>query len=253
MDLHLKGKAALVTGGSHGLGRAVCLGLAAEGARVAVNYHRNPEEAERLAREIQAAFGVDAVAVAGSVGLGADVAAMFDVAANAIGPLDILVNNAAVCPSSFVQDISEEEWALTMQVNLTGTFLTCREMVKRLVASGRRGRIVNVSSTAAYTGSSSGRSHYDASKGAVISFTISLARECARHGIAVNAVAPGFMLTKMTAERLEANKEKYLAVIPLRRFGETEEIASVVVFLASERASYMTGAAVNASGGLLMG
>jgi 3-oxoacyl-[acyl-carrier protein] reductase len=253
MDLHLKGKAALVTGGSHGLGRAICLGLAAEGARVAVNYHRNPEEAERLVREIRATYGVDAVAVAGSVGVGAEVAAMFDGAAKTLGHPDILVNNAAVCPTSFVQDASEEEWAATMQVNLTGTFLACREMVRRLLASGRRGRIVNVSSAAAYLGSSSGRSHYDASKGAVISFSISLARECARHGIAVNAVAPGLMMTGMTAERLEAKRDKYLATIPLRRFGETEEIANVVVFLASDRASYMTGTTVNVSGGLLMG
>jgi 3-oxoacyl-[acyl-carrier protein] reductase len=253
MDLHLKDKTALVTGGSHGLGRAICLGLAAEGVRVAVNYHRNPGEAEGLAREIGTAFGVDAVAVAGSVGNAKDVAAMFDLAEKGLGPLDILVNNAAICPSSFVQDTSEEEWASTIQVNLNGTFLTCREMVRRLIASGKRGRIVNVSSSAAYLGSSSGRAHYDASKGAVISFTISLARECARYGIAVNAIAPGFMLTNMTAERLEAKRDKYLATIPLRRFGETAEVANVVVFLASERAAYMTGTTVNVSGGLLMG
>lgn len=253
MDLYLKNKTALVTGGSHGLGKAICLGLAAEGARVAVNYHRNPEEAEGLVREIGEKFGVDAVAVAGSVGNASDVAAMFDIAEKSLAPLDILVNNAAVCPSSFVQDTTEEEWASTIRVNLSGTFLTCREMVRRLIASGRRGRIVNVSSAAAYLGSSSGRAHYDASKGAVLSFTVSLARECARHGIAVNAVAPGLMMTKMTADRLEAKREKYLATIPLRRFGKTDEIANVVVFLASERAAYMTGTTVNVSGGLLMG
>jgi 3-oxoacyl-[acyl-carrier protein] reductase len=178
---------------------------------------------------------------------------MFDAVEAELGPVQVLVNNAAVAPSSYVKDTPGDLWDMTIQTNLTGTFHTCQELVRRLLAAGRPGRIVNVSSTAAYLGSTSGRAHYDATKGAVISFSISLAREVSKNGIAVNAVAPGLMFTQMTAERLEANRERYLAGIPLGRFGQTGEIADVIVFLASERAGYMTGAVVNVSGGLLMG
>jgi len=137
-------------------------------------------------------------------------------------------------------------------VNLTGTFLASREMVKRLLDSGRKGRIINIVSQAAFRGSTTGHAPYDASKGGIVSFTIALAREVAEQGIAVNAVAPGMILTKMVAKVLKANKEKYLARIPLHRIAEPEEIANVVTFLASEKASYITGATVDVSGGMLM-
>jgi 3-oxoacyl-[acyl-carrier protein] reductase len=253
MDLHLRNKVALVTGGSHGLGRGVCLGLAAEGARIAVNYRRNPQIALEVVEEIQDRFQVEAAAVEGSVADRRQVAAMFDEVEKQLSAVDILVNNAAVCPTSYVKDTTEEDWEATIRTNLNGAFYTCQEMVRRLLDSERPGRIINVSSAAAYLGSTSGRAHYDASKGGIISFTISLAKEVAQHGIAVNAVAPGLMMTKMTAERFEANKDRYLSTIPLKRFGDIEEIANVIVFLASGRASYMTGTTVNVSGGLLMG
>ena len=253
MDLNLKDKVALVTGASHGLGRSVCLALAAEGAKVAVNYRRNPQKAEELEKEIQRDFGVETALAYASVADRAQVSAMFDDVEAKLGLVQILINNAALSPSSFIQDTSEETWDETIQTNLTGTFYTCREMVRRLLAAEKTGRIVNVSSTAAYLGSTSGRTHYDATKGAIVSFTISLAREMSKHNISVNAVAPGLMFTQMTADRLEANRERYLSRIPAGRFGETEEIADVIVFLASERASYMTGTVINVSGGLLMG
>ncbi len=253
MDLHLKNKVALVTGGSHGLGAAVCLGLAAEGVRVAINYRRNRQIALELVEEIHKRFQVETAAVEGSVAERRQVAAMFDQVEEQLSAVDILVNNAAVCPTSYVKDTTEEDWDSTIRTNLNGAFYTCQEMVKRLLDLERPGRIINVSSAAAYLGSTSGRAHYDASKGGIISFSISLAREVAQHGIAVNAVAPGLMMTKMTAERFEANRDKYLSTIPLQRFGDIEEIANVIVFLASDRASYMTGTTVNVSGGLLMG
>jgi len=253
MDLHLEKKTALVTGGSHGLGAAVCRGLAAEGARIAVNYRRNPQIAEALVEEITATFAVEAIAVQGSVSERDQVTAIFDAIEKRLAPVDLLINNAGISPTSYVKDTSPEDWGRTIQTNLSGTFYTCQEMVKRLMQTGRTGRIVNVSSAAAYLGSSSGRAHYDASKGGMISFTISLAKEVAGAGIAVNAVAPGLMMTEMTAERLKANGDKYLGTVPLKRFGEIEEIANVIVFLASDRASYMTGTVVNVSGGLLMG
>jgi 3-oxoacyl-[acyl-carrier protein] reductase len=250
--MHLDGKVALVTGGSRGLGRAVCLALAAEGARVAVNYRSRAAQAAEVVEEIRRRFGVEAAAVAGDVAAEADVAAMFDAAQERLGPVEVLVNNAAVCPTRWVKDMTLAEWEETLRVNLTGTFLACREMVRRLLAAGRRGRIVNVVSVAAFHGSTTGHAPYDASKGGVVSLTVSLAREVAPHGIAVNAVAPGMMHTDMTAATLATNLEKYTSRIPLGRIGDPEEVAHVVVLLASDRASYMTGATIDVSGGLLM-
>lgn len=252
MDLHLDDKVALVTGGSRGLGAAVCRGLAAEGAKVAVNYRRDAERAAAVVRRMEATCGTHALAVQGDVSREADVVEVFRLVEERLGTVEILVNNAAVCPTCCVKDMTQQQWSHTLQVNLTGTFLTCRELVRRLLEAGRGGRIVNVSSQAAFRGSTTGHAPYDASKGGVVSFTVSLAREVARHGIAVNAVAPGMMLTEMTAAALRQDEEKYLARIPLRRIGKTEEVADIVVFLASDRASYMTGATVDVSGGMLM-
>jgi 3-oxoacyl-[acyl-carrier protein] reductase len=250
--MNLKGKVALVTGGSRGLGRGICLGLAAEGAKVAVNYTRNAEMAEQVVRELQKKDGVQAVAVQGDVANSADVVRMVSAAEERLGPLDILVNNAGVCPISYIKDMPEEMWRTTIDVNLTGTFLMSRDVVRRWLAAGRTGRIVNVVSPAAFNGSATGKSHYAASKAGVVMFTVSLAHEVAKAGIAVNAVAPGMMLTEMTAETLRRAGKKYEDRIPLGRIGEIEEIANVVAFLASERASYMTGATVDVSGGMLM-
>ncbi|MBN2477539.1 MAG: 3-oxoacyl-ACP reductase FabG [Pirellulales bacterium] len=252
MDLRLKDKVALVTGGSHGLGKAICLSLAAEGAKVAVNFRRHPEKAGAVVEEIADRFAVEAFAVLGDVSSEADVTEMFRQTESQLGPLDVLLNNAAVCPTCRVKDMTQQQWSHTVRVNLTGTFLTCREMVRRLLQSGRTGRIVNISSQAAFRGSTTGHAPYDASKGGIVSFTVALAREVAAEGIAVNAVAPGMMRTEMTAETLAANERKYLDRIPLRRIGTVEEIADVAAFLASERASYMTGATVDVSGGMLM-
>jgi 3-oxoacyl-[acyl-carrier protein] reductase len=252
MDLGLRGKVALVTGGSKGLGRTVCIHLAAEGVNVAVNYHRDAELADSVVAQIKRTHDVEAMSVHGDVAREEDVREMFGRIEERFSPVEILVNNAAVCPTCQVKEMSLQVWQETLAVNLTGTFLTCREMVRRLLEAHQTGRIVNVSSQAAFRGSTTGHAPYDASKGGMVSLTVSLAREVAAQGIAVNAVAPGMMLTEMTAATLKANRDKYLARIPLQRIAETEEIADVIVLLASERASYMTGATVDVSGGLLM-
>jgi len=159
----------------------------------------------------------------------------------------------ASCPSGPVTGYTREEWDRTFAVNMTGAFLSSREAVRRWQAAGRPGAIVNVVSAAAYLGSTTGHLPYDASKGALVSFTIGLAREVAAQGIRVNAVAPGMVRTEMVAQTWEKRKESYLARIPVNRIAEPEEVARVAVFLASDAASYMTGTVVNVSGGMLMG
>ena len=252
MDLGLKDKVILVTGGYRGLGREICRGLAAEGAKVAVNHRRRPDEADALVRQLREEFGAEAAAVAGDVSREDDVAAMFDEAEAKLGPVEGLVNNAAYCPVGPTVDLSVEEYQRALNVNMTGTFLCSRELVRRLLAAGRRGRIVNISSQAAFRGSQSGKTAYDSSKMGIVGLTISLALEMARHGINVNCVAPGLMYTEMLAAAIDADPEKYNRRVPLGRIGQAREIADVAVFLCSDRASYMTGATVDVSGGLAM-
>lgn len=252
MDLHLQNKTALVTGGSRGLGRAIALGLAQEGAKVAVNYSRHRQQAADLVDRIRREHAVDAIAVQASVTDSADVVRMFGECESQLGPLDVLVNNAGTWPTAYVKDMTELQWDETLAVNLKGPFLAGREAVRRWLAAGRTGRIVNISSQAAFMGSTTGHAHYAAAKAGLVAFTVSLAREVAPHGIYVNAVAPGFMRTDMIQETLSTGEAQLLNRIPLRRIGDPAEVANTVVFLASDRASYTTGATFDASGGMLM-
>jgi len=252
LDLGLKDKVVLVTGGYRGLGKAICRSLADEGAKVGINHRHSPREAEALSWELKADFEAQAVAIEGDVSREADVARMFDQVEERLGPVDALVNNAAYCPVEPTVDLSLEEFQRALNVNMAGTFLCSREMVRRLLASGRHGKIVNISSQAAFRGSQSGKTAYDASKAGIVGYTISLGLEMAKHGINVNCVAPGLMYTEMLAAAIDADPEKYNRRVPLGRIGQTREIADVVVFLCSDRASYMTGATVDVSGGLAM-
>ena len=253
MDPGLRDQSALVTGASRGLGRAIALALGAEGARVAVGYRRERELAERVAEACRRAGAPSAEAIRLDVASEAEILAAFDETARRLGDPTVLVNNAAVCPRGPAAATSRDEFQQVLEVNLTGAFLCCRELLHRLEQAARPGRIVNVASTAAFTGSSSGRQvAYDASKGGLVSLTLSLAREGAPLGVTVNAVAPGYMHTDMMAEKLAAGPERYLGRIPLGRLARLEEVAAAVVFLASRQAAYVTGSVVNVSGGLLM-
>jgi 3-oxoacyl-[acyl-carrier protein] reductase len=253
VDPGLREQTALVTGGSRGLGRAIALALAAEGARVAVGYRREQALAGQVAEACLRAGAGGAEAVQVDVASEPQVLAAFEATARRLGETTVLVNNAAVCPRGPAVDTGREGFDEVVSVNLTGAFLCCRELLRRLGRAGRPGRIVNVSSTAAFTGSSSARQvAYDASKGGLVSLTLSLAREAAGLGVTVNAVAPGYMHTDMMAEKLAAGAERYLGRIPLGRLAELEEVAAAVVFLASRQAAYVTGTVVNVSGGLLM-
>jgi 3-oxoacyl-[acyl-carrier protein] reductase len=252
MDLGIAGKRALVTGGSRGLGRAACLALAAEGVDLWVGYRDDARAADEVLEAIAGLRGPRAGKTAAELSSAEAIARMFDEAEAGLGgPVEILVNNGAICPHGKLGDISLEVWNEALAVNLTGTFLCCQEMARRLGGSGW-GRIVNVSSTAAFSGSTSGQAAYDASKGGVISFTISLARELASAGITVNSLIPGLMMTDMARDKYLANYDSYRARVPLGRFAELEEVAAAIVFLCSRPGAYITGTALNVSGGLLM-
>jgi 3-oxoacyl-[acyl-carrier protein] reductase len=252
MDLGLRGTPALVTGASRGLGRAIALALAAEGAKVAIGFRSAPEKATSAVEACLAAGAADAFAVRGDVASEADVARIFEEAQERFGTLRVLVNNAAVCPRAPTRATDLAAWNEALGANLTGTFLACREFVRRIEGPGGPGRIVNVSSVSAFSGSTSGQAAYDASKGGVVSFTVSLARETAPLGVTANVLAPGLMFTDMSADKYLAAPERYLPRVPLGRFGEVEEVAAAVAFLCGESAGYITGSVINVSGGLLM-
>ncbi len=252
MNLDLKDKVALVTGASHGLGKTTSLLLASEGTKVVVNYRQSAERADEVVRQIKDKYDTEAISAYADVGKEGDVMTMFEKIDEEFGRIDILINNAAYCPTCQVADMTEQMWNYTLQVNLTGMFLCSREFVKRLLDRQQPGRMVNISSQAAFRGSTTGHAPYDASKGGMVSFTVSLAREVAEKNIMVNCVAPGIMDTEIMEKALQANKQKYIDRVPIRRIGKTEEIARVAVFLAGRGSDYMTGATVDVSGGLAM-
>ena len=216
MDLGLRDRVALVTGAPCGLGRATCLALAAEGAHVAVHHFDRRDEAVALCGQLGERFGVRAFPVYADITGEADCEALFDAVVAAFGHVDILVNNAGLWPTSYLKDMSRQEWDHTVAVNLTGPFMLSRRMVRHLLATGRPGRIVNIVSQAAFQGATSGHAHYAAAKAGLVNLTVSLAREVAPHGILVNAVAPGMMETPMSADALATRGEAYLERIPAR-------------------------------------
>lgn len=256
MDMHLKDKVALVTGGSGGLGQAICLGLAAEGAKVAVNYLKDVEKkidfsetAQQLVTEIEDKFNTKAIAISADVSSPEQIEKMLSQVKKSLGSLDILVNNAGIFPKSLVKDITVQQWVMTLDINLKGPFVLCRDVVNGWLNANRGGRIVNIVSQAAFNGSTTGHAHYAASKAGLIAFTKSLARENAPYQIYANALAPGFINTGLIPEE---SLQKSMSRIPLRRIAEPCEVADMVVFLASDRTSYVTGATFDITGGLLM-
>jgi len=252
MDLHLKDQVVLVTGGSTGLGRAISTMLAAEGAKVAINYVVNPDVAKALADELTAMYGVKALAVYADVASEKDVLAMFEEVEKTLGPIDALVNNAAYVAQPACVDLPLDDFRKCVDINLQGMFLCSREIIRRLFARGAKGRIVNVASQAAIRGSMHGKTAYDMTKAGMCGFTRSLAYEVGEHGINVNAILPGFMYTDIIAKEIDANLEGTKRRSLLNRIAHVDEVAQVAVFLCSERASYMLGASVDVSGGMAL-
>ena len=245
----LDGKTALVTGASRGIGRAIALRLAAEGARVAINYAGNVKAAEEVKAAVEAAGGA-AILCQADISDSAAVEAMVADVVKEFGTIDILVNNAGITRDTLLMRMKDEDFAKVLDTNLKGVFY-CTKAVAKLMMKKRSGRIVNMASVVGLVGNA-GQTNYAAAKAGVIGFSKSAARELASRGITVNVVAPGFIGTDMTAVLPEAVKEKTLAGIPLGKMGEPEDVANAVLFLASDQASYITGQVVNVDGGMAM-
>src|SRR5512142_2259753 len=240
MDLQLEGKNAIVTGGAGGVGAAICHLLAEEGANVVVSdiaLDRAEAVAERCRQR-----GVRAHAVHTDLTVPADCAALVDRTVELLGSSDILVNNAGLWPTNLVTDIPLEEWRRTIDINLTAVFLASQRFVAVNLAQGRKGKILNVTSQAAFNGSTTGHAHYAAAKSGVVTFTISLSREVAAKGINVNAIALGMVDTPMASEALKADRAYYEKRIQIGRVAEPIEVARLAVFLVSGAADYFTGA-----------
>ena len=243
----LSGKRALVTGASRGIGRAVALRLAAEGASVALNYRAGREEAEAAAAEIEASGGSAAV-VQGDVAAAEEAEALVGAAAEAMGGLDILVNNAGLTRDNLLMRLSEEDWDAALNTNLKGAFLCAKAAIRPMLRQ-RFGRIVNMSSVVALTGNP-GQANYAAAKAGLIGFTRTVAREVASRGVTVNALAPGFIETQMIESIPDDLRARILERIPLGRFGAPEDVAGCVAFLCGGDGAYITGQTISIDGGL---
>ena len=245
----LTDKTAVVTGGSRGIGRAIAVALAAEGAKVAVISAGNAAAAEETLSRIKEQGG-EAVAMQCDVADDAAVSDMINAVKEQFGSVDILVNNAGITRDGLLMRMKEGDWQAVLDTNLTGVF-HCTKAVTKLMMKQRSGAIINITSVVGQTGNA-GQANYAAAKAGMIGFTKSVAKELASRGIRVNAVAPGCIDTDMTAVLSDAVKEDMLKSIPLGRVAQPEEVAKAVVFLASDNASYITGQVLNVDGGMVM-
>ncbi len=244
----LKNKVALITGGSRGIGKAIALLFASQGATVAINYSSSEDEAKQIVKEIEE-MGGKAMVVGANVANGEDAKLMIKKVVDAYGTLDILVNNAGITKDMLLLRMTELEFDDVIDVNLKGVF-NCTKHASRIMMK-KGGSIINMSSITGVIGNI-GQSNYAASKAGVIGFTKSVAREFAGKNLRVNAIAPGFVETDMTDKLQQGIKDNLVLNIPMGRIGKAEEIASVALFLASDLSSYITGQVIGVNGGMAM-
>ncbi|HCN20576.1 MAG TPA: beta-ketoacyl-ACP reductase, partial [Planctomycetia bacterium] len=244
--MSLKGKVAIVTGGTRGIGRAIALELARNGADVAFSYAKNVEKAKEVEGEIKK-LGVKALAMQSDVANFNQSKEMVNNAIKELGRIDLLVNNAGITRDKILMMMSEEDWKAVIDTNLSGVF-NCSKAAVVPMMKQRSGSIINITSVSGLVGMA-GQTNYSSSKAGIIGFTKALAKEVARRGVRVNAVAPGFIETEMVQALDQKYIDEMLKLIPLGRVGKAEEVARVVAFLASDDASYITGHVINVDGG----
>lgn len=247
--MHLKGRVAIVTGGSRGIGRAICLKLASQEADIVINYAGNSAAAEETAAACEK-LGVKAIVVQADVSKEAECETIFTKAIETFGKVDILVNNAGITKDTLILRMCEEDFDKVIDTNLKGAFF-CMKLAAKLMAKQRYGRIINMSSVVGLRGNA-GQINYAASKAGLIGMTKSLAKELASRKVTVNAVAPGFIQTDMTNVLSDKIKESLLQTIPMKTLGNPEDIANAVAFFAQEESGYITGQVLCVDGGMAM-
>jgi len=243
----LKGKVALVTGAAKGIGKAAAVRLAEEGVNVAINYNSSKQEAEDTVKLLKG-FGINSISCQADVGNLDQVTKMVDDVTEQFGQIDILVNNAGIIDDGLLLRMSDEAWARVINTNLNGTFYCSRAVLRTMVRS-RWGRIINIGSVVGLRGNI-GQTNYTASKAAINGFTFALAKEVATRNITVNTITPGYIHTDTVDVLSDKQKDTIMTWIPMARFGEVDDIAHMVAYLASEKAKYITGQIISVDGGM---
>lgn len=247
--MNLSGKVAVITGSSKGIGAAIGIAFAKAGADVVINYNRDQAGAEEVVRQITE-MGRKAKAYKADVANSAEVEAFFDEVQKDFGKIDVLVNNAGITRDTLLVRMKEDDWDEVMDTNLKSMFLCTRAVAKSMMKQ-RSGKIINITSVVGLIGNP-GQANYTAAKAGTIGFTKTVAKELAARGVQVNAIAPGFIISRMTDSLSEEVKNKMLSVIPLGRFGKPEDVADLALFLASDKSDYITGQVFNVDGGMVM-